>query len=207
MNYDARWEWFPDPESLIAVGLFAKSISNPIEFSQVGDYTSFINVDEGRVYGFELEFQRSLGFLEPSLKPFSIGANYSYIQSQATRTESGPIYGPTRRLQGQPDYILNFNLSYDNKDIGLFAGLFLNVVGPQLFAVSSTSTDPDIFQKPYSSLDFSLIKNLGKNSKLTFRAANLMNSGLDRFYNNRQRPVYSTRDFGINYSVSLTLEW
>jgi TonB-dependent receptor len=211
MNYDARWEWFPEPASLVAVSLFSKAIQNPIELSVEGDVVRFINVDEGHVFGFELEYQRSLDFLAEELRHWSIGANYSYIQSSATRPVlpggSPSIYGPSRRLQGQPDYIFNFNLTYDNPDFGLMAGLFLNSVGPQLFAVAADFQDPDIFQEPYSTLDFALSKDIGKNCKVTFRAANLLNSELTRFYNSKERPLYSSRDTGINYSLSLTFEW
>lgn len=210
VNYDARWEWFPDPSSLIAVSLFSKSIDDPIELGQQGDFVKFINAEEGHVFGFELEFQRNLDFITEELRHWNIGANYSYIQSSATRpTFAGTqsIYGPSRRLQGQPDYILNFNLSYENPDSGLSAGLFLNVVGPQLYAVSTAFQDPDIFQKPFSTLDFALSKRFGKHGKLTFRAANLLNSEIERYYNNSQRPVYSTRSTGITYSASMELNW
>jgi len=209
LNYDARWEWFPEPGSVLAVSAFSKLIKNPIEYSAVGNYISYINVPEGSVYGFELEFQRSLEFITDELKPFSVGVNYSYIKSQASRNrnDAGRIFGFTRRLQGQPDYIYNFNFTYDNKESGIFSGLFLNTVGPQLFAVSTTSTDPDIFQKPFTTLDFALSKQLSKNCKLTFRAVNLLNPRIDRFYNNKGRPLFSSREMGINYSLSLNMDW
>lgn len=210
VNYDARWEWFPNPESLIAFSLFAKSIDKPIELGQQGDFIRFINADEGHVFGFEMEFQRNLDFITDELKYWSIGTNYSYIQSSATRPAFGDtpsLYGPTRRLQGQPDYIFNFNLSYDNPDSGLSAGLFFNVVGPQLYAVANAFQDPDIFQKPYSTLDFALSKKFGKHSKFTFRAANLINSTIERYYDNAQNPIHSTRDAGITYSLSWTLDF
>lgn len=210
VNYDARWEWFPDPTSLLAFSIFAKSIDKPIELGQQGDFIRFINAEEGHVFGFELEFQRNLDFIAEELRHWNIGANYSYIQSSATRPSFGEtqsLYGPSRRLQGQPDYIFNFNLSYDNPDSGLSAGLFFNVVGPQLYAVSNAFQDPDVFQKPYSTLDFALSKKLGNHSKVTFRAANLINSTIERYYDNAQKPVHSTRDAGITYSLSLTLDF
>lgn len=209
INYDTRWEWFPEPGAMIGASFFAKHIENPIEFSQDGDIQRFINVESGRVYGMELEFQRSLNFITEELGHFSVGANYSYIQSSATRPEVGreSIYGPTRRLQGQPDYIFNANLTYDNPDTGWSFGTFLNVVGPQLFAVAFNYQDPDILQEPFTTLDMSISKRIGKNAKLTFRAQNLLNETMVRYYNNPQRPIHSTRSPGINYSVSLGLSW
>ena len=208
-NFDSRWEWFPEAGSMIGVSFFAKNIDRPIELSQDGDFQRFINVESARVYGMELEFQRGLGFIAEELSHFSVGANYSYIKSSATRPEIGrqSIYGPTRRLQGQPDYIFNTNLIYDNPDTGWNFGAFLNVVGPQLFAVAFNYQDPDILQEPFTTLDLSVSKKVGKNAKLTFRAQNLLNETLIRYYNNPQRPVHSTRSPGINYSVSLNLSW
>lgn len=209
-NYDVRWECFPEPGSVLGVSAFAKSIKNPIEYSQVGNFIQYVNVDEAQVYGFELEYQRDLSFLHDGLKPFNIGTNYSYIYSQARRPEyagSRNVFGNTRRLQGQPDYIYNFNFTYDNKETGWFFGTFLNVTGQQLFAVSAAPNEPDIFQEPYTTLDIGIAKDLWKGSKLTFRAANVTNQGLRRFYNNAEKPLHSSRYPGINYSLSLSFNW
>jgi outer membrane receptor protein involved in Fe transport len=85
--------------------------------------------------------------------------------------------------------------------------MFLNVVGPQLFAVSQQFADPDIFQRPFTTLDASLGYELWDGAKLSFRVANLANAEVFRYYDNRAQPVHSSRKVGINYSVSLTLEW
>jgi TonB-dependent receptor len=207
-NYDTRWEWFPQPGQLLGISAFAKSITNPIEFSQDGEFTRYINVDSAVVYGFELEFQRDFSFIADELKPFSLGANYSYIQSAANRTGTGPfVFGRQRRLQGQPDYIMNFNLTYDSPDTPWSGGIFLNVTGQQLFAVSTVSNVPDIFQEPVTTLDLGLSYRLNKHSKLTFRASNLTDAELRRVYNNSQKPLFSSRKPGIGYSLSLTCEW
>ncbi len=227
-NYDTRWEWFPSPGSLVGVSFFAKTIDNPIEFSQEGGDQSgpavvrYVNAEKGSVYGLELEFQRDLSFIAEELRHFSIGANYSYMKSQATRTEftgntidpnTGlpqtvpSLFGKTRRLQGQPDYIANFNLNYDNPEYPVTFGTFLNITGPQLYAVGGRPEDPDVFQEPYTTLDLSVSYKLTKRSKLTLRAQNLLNAQVTRYFNNEGRPVHSTRQTGIGFSLSLTCEW
>lgn len=208
-NYDVRWEYFPSPGALIGVSAFAKTIDKPIEYSQVGQFTQYINVDSATVYGFELEFQRDFSFIADELKPFNLGINYSYIQSQADRGNVGgpAIFGQTRRLQGQPDYIFNLNLTYDNQESGWFFGAFLNVTGQQLSAVSSVFNQPDIFQEPYTTLDLGISKRLFDGCKLSLRASNVTNQVIRRVYNNSQRPVFSERSPGINYSVSLAFDW
>jgi outer membrane receptor protein involved in Fe transport len=206
MNYDTRWELSPTPGSLFAASLFAKEIRNAIEFNQIGNITQFINVPQASVYGFELEAQTDLSIVEETLKPWSIGANYTFISSKAIRPNES-VFGNQRRLQGQPDYIFNFNLTYDNPDLRWTGGLFLNVVGPQLFAVSQLFEEPDIFQRPFTTLDAALGYELWDGAKLSFRAQNLADAELLRYYDNRGQPVHSSRKVGITYSVSLTLEW
>ncbi len=228
MNYDTRWEWFPTPGSLLGVSFFAKRIQKPIEYAQEGGDAAgpalvrYVNSDEGSVYGMELEFQRDLSFIAEELKHFSIGANYSYIKSQATRPvfvgnsidpvtgelETIPsVFGKSRRLQGQPDYIVNFNFNYDNPEKPLTLGAFLNITGPQLFAVGGTPQDPDVFQEPFTTFDLSIGYRLNKYSRLTFRAQNLLNAQVTRYFNNQGRPLHSTRQTGIGFTVSLTMDW
>lgn len=220
-NYDIRWEWFPSPGSLIGASFFSKVIDSPIELSQSNDpvsgttFSKFINAEEAHVYGMELEFQRDLSFLADGLKPFGIGANFSYIYSQATRpafvdnlgNEVRSLFGQNRRLQGQPDYIFNFNLTYDSPENPVGYGAFLNVVGPQLFAVGGRPEDPDVFQEPYTTLDLGVSYRLTKRAKLQFRAQNLLNATLRRYYDNQAKPVYSTRQTGVGFSLSLTADW
>ncbi len=220
-NYDIRWEWFPSPGSLVGASFFGKVIDNPIELSQSNDpvtgttFSKFINAEQANVYGMELEFQRDLSFLVDELKPFSIGANFSYIYSQATRPafydnlgkEIPSLFGKNRRLQGQPDYIFNFNLTYDSPENPVGGGVFLNVVGPQLFAVGGRPEDPDVFQEPYTTLDLGVSYRLTKRTKLQFRAQNMLNATLRRYYDNQAKPVYSTRQTGIGFSLSLTADW
>ena len=220
-NYDIRWEWFPSPGSLIGASFFGKVIDSPIELSQSNDpvtgttFSKFINVESAQVYGMELEFQRDLSFLTDELKPYSIGANFSYIYSQASRpdfydnlgSKIPSLFGSNRRLQGQPDYIFNFNLNYDSPENPVGGGVFLNVVGPQLFAVGGRPEDPDVFQEPYTTLDIGLSYRVTKRAKLQFRAQNLLNATLRRYYDNKAQPVYSTRQVGIGFSLSLTADW
>lgn len=225
MNYDVRWEWFPSAGSLIGVSFFAKQIDKPIELSQEsgtsGDVVRYVNTEKGSVYGLELEFQRDLSFITDELKHFAIGANYSYIQSQATRPEfvttgtdsnGNPLtvpslFGRSRRLQGQPDYIFNFNLTYDNPEFPLSYGAFLNVTGPQLYAVGGRPEDPDVFQEPFTTLDLGVTYRMTKNSRVSLRAQNVLNAELTRYYNNQGKPTYSTRKTGIGFSLSMTVDW
>lgn len=227
LNYDARWEWFPSEGSLIGFSFFAKHIDKPIELSQEGGndrpiLSRFVNAKEGVVYGLELEYQRDFSFIADELKSFSLGTNYSYIKSQATRTgfvgnlvdpatglpeEVPSLFGENRRLQGQPDYIFNFNLTYDDSENPFGWGVFLNVIGPQLFSVGGSPDTPDVFQEPYTTLDIGMSYRINQKCKVNFRAQNLLNAEVKRYYDNKAQPLFSSRQTGIGYSLSMTFDW
>ena len=203
-NYDVRYE-YGNGKQTAAASLFTKMIDNPIELEN-GAVRRFSNVDNGQVYGMELEYQGSLGFVADELEDISVGFNYSKIFSRAERKR--PIFGDaSRRLQGQPDYILNFNIGYDNKDWGLYTGIFLNVTGQMLALAGVNEEYPDIYQMPVSTLDWSISKKLGKSAKLTFRAANLLDAEFERRYGVGDQKVFSSFQRGRNYSFSVGIDW
>lgn len=204
-NFDVRLEYYPrSGGGVAAVNFFSKFIQNPIELQNTG-ILQFVNSPDATIYGFELEFDRTLEFVEPSLRPFSIGANYAFLRSQGQRGQASE-FGKTRRLQGQPDYIFNFNLTYDNKEYGLGAGLLLNVTGPYLDSVG-TSNVPDILVDPVTSLNAFLSLKIGKNGKITLRANNLTQSPVLKSYDNGRRDLYELVNTSTQYSVSCEWEW
>ncbi len=215
-NVDLSWEWFPERRGdRYAVNVFTKFIQNPIEFAR-GSADFFKNEPEAIVYGVEVEAQTGLGFLHSSLEPFDIGINYAVIRSQIGLSQSDRnsrvAAGLTadRRLQGQPDYIFNSNFTYDNEDLGLFAGLFLNVTGQLLDQAGGqrvSDVTPDVIQLPVTSLNFTVSKEVTDRLKLTFRGENLTDAQIRKEYStNPGIPEEVTRS-GVKYSVGLSGEW
>ncbi len=204
-NYDIRWEWFPSDGSFFAITGFTKYIEDPIEKREGNGIIQFFNSDDAIVYGFEIEFDRDLSFIDPLFEPFSINGNFSYIFSSVPRDRFS-IFGDTRRLQGQPDYIFNLNFNYDNEEYGISAGLFMNVTGQYVDAVGSAQ-QPDILVEPYTSLNAMLSFKIGESGKLTFRASNLWNSDLTKVYDNGARNIYSASSSGTTYSISYEQKW
>lgn len=213
-NFDTRFEWFPGEGNVIAASFFTKLIDQPIERTRGGSFDFFVNEDSGVLYGFELEAQTRLDGLMPQLHGAAIGFNYTKLVSNVQLSENSVItrtgagLDATRPLQGQPDYIMNFNMTYDNEDWGLFAGLFLNVTGPLLFAAGGLEGDiqlPDVFQKPFTSLDLTLSKQISKNWKVTFRAENLANAKLERRYSNGA--IDEIVRAGTKYSIGFSADW
>ena len=189
-NYDFRVEWFPRAGEVLAVSLFYKDLQNPMEqgsfyneFPLDIQYLKYFNAPQGVVYGLELEARKRLDQVASFLKNFSVYFNYSQIRSEvplepqtASLLSARGQPAGTRPLQGQPEYIVNAGLNYDNDEYRFYAGLYFNVTGPFLYAVGSpfgSGADqgvlPDIYEQPAPSLDFNLTQGLTENWKLTFR--------------------------------------
>jgi len=97
--------------------------------------TFFNNPNQARLWGIEAETRKNLGFVGPDFAQFfSVGANFTYIDAKVGRTQAelaraqsffGVAPGdtatfqglkPTRRLFGQPKWIANADLSFDQPD-------------------------------------------------------------------------------------------
>jgi len=185
-NYDVRIEYFPRGGEVIAVSAFYKSIKAPMEqtiaqFGEGTQYYKYENSLNGTLWGLEFEARKRLDQCHEYLKNFSLNFNATYVQSEVplsteqqriaqTRTSN---YSTSRPLQGQPLYILNAGLSYDDQPNGFFAGLFYNVTGPYLYAVGYEL--PDIYEQPAPSLDFNLTQEFADHWSFTFRGKNLLN--------------------------------
>lgn len=213
-NIDLRYEWFPVPGAVIAASGFTKYIDRPIELNTAGSFDFFVNEVEAVLYGYEFEVQRSLDLFDPALKDFNLALNFTKLYSSVTlteRTQAGRNFAGLpldRRLQGQPDTLLNFNLTYESKELGLFAGLFLNFTGEILYAAGGLGSDAatsDVSQRPFSTLDFTLSKKLTDNLKVTLRASNLLNEPRSRVYSSGA--IFSKERAGVDYSVSVSGEW
>ena len=223
-NYDFRVEWFPRSGEVLAVSLFYKDLQNPMEqqakFNQQLqlDFLQYENAPSGIVYGVEIEARKRLDQVASWLKSFSVYFNYSQIQSSVPLpSETARILqkngqsAANRPLQGQPEYIINAGLNYDNEEYKFYAGLYFNVTGSFLYAVGTPSEIgtadelyyPDIYEQPAPSLDFNLTQGLTDNWKLTFRGKNLLNPFFNRTqtYNGTEY-IYSSYTKGWDVSLN-----
>jgi len=138
-NLDFSLEYYPDADSLFAVGVFFKNINTfvqtlaqDIPFNQLGlpdslltgtaatpttvfRTTQPINTDGGLLKGFELNAQKRLDFLPGWMENFGVQANYTYVDSQI---EYITALTPTRTtidetLIGLSKHAANFTLYYE----------------------------------------------------------------------------------------------
>lgn len=207
-NADLRYEVFPRAGELFAVSAFYKNFNDPIQqqlspVASTGQIT-FVNVDEGLLYGIELEFRKSLDFIDLGFfQNVKFSTNFTYTQSQVDLTEEelevrrrvNPDIEDFRPFQAQSPYIWNVNLSYINPDNGWEATVYMNVWGRRLYA-NGFGGVPDVYElngtdnMPTPDLRVNIRKRFFDNFSVGLRAENILNY-------NTERNV----EFGGNYFV------
>ena len=218
-NFDVRWEWFPAHGDVLAVSTFYKEITDPIEllsFSVANrSFIQPVNFDRGTVRGVEIEGRRS-----PRWAPgFGIGLNATLIDSEVEVPESEQIslasFGledETRRLQGQPEYVVNVNLTYDNERSGTSMGLFYTEVGRTLKTGAARGIEdgsPNVFEESYANLDFTLTQNIKKGFSLSLEVKNLTRDDRDSVYrrSDGEEVIKATLDTARKIGLSARYSW
>jgi TonB-dependent receptor len=124
--------------------------------------TFFNNPNEAQLQGVEVEARKALDFFGPEwLQYFSMGGNFTYIDAEVDRTEaelarSGAFFGvvpgdkaryngleKSRRLFGQPEWIANVDVGFDNPDWGTKVTLAFFAISDVLDAAGSATLGPD----------------------------------------------------------------
>lgn len=116
-NIDASLEWYPGNSSVVSVGAFYKDIQdfiasentsgvfNGINFTEV---TTFLNLSEASILGFEFNYQQPLDFLPSPLDGLIVTANYTFVDSDSETADGRDISVP-----GQSDHVITGILGYD----------------------------------------------------------------------------------------------
>ncbi len=222
-NIDLRYEYFGKGTNMFAVSPFFKSFKDPIELalftSAPNNYTPR-NLGKAKVYGLEFEFRRKLDFISTSLKNFKINLNASYIvskmemyddeyQLRLNTARTGEKVSKIRPLQGQAPYLINAGLSYSNKKNGFTGNISYNTQGETLERVGGAL--PDIYSKPFNSLNLNIRKSVGKNKKSTisFKINNLLNETKSMYYKNYKATpqIFSSKELGRTFSLSYSIRF
>lgn len=223
-NFDVRYEHFGDDGQMFAVSGFYKDFTDPIEqrfFLGASTQLTVDNLGNAVVYGAELEMRQRLGFITEDLDNLKLTANFSLIKSQLTMSQAefegrqagardGETIDRERDLQGQAPYLINVGLDYNYSDIGLQTGLFYNVQGKTLEVVGINQT-PDVYTKPFHSLNFTINKSFGesKNSSVDLKVSNILNSKrLSEFESfGAQDQTFTLREPGTEISLGYTFKF
>ncbi|HEX6853185.1 MAG TPA: TonB-dependent receptor [Candidatus Polarisedimenticolaceae bacterium] len=220
-NWDLRWEWFRRPGDVLAASVFYKTLKNPIEYISFAvasnSYIQPVNYERGEVKGFELEARTGLDVLWEKLKGFNLGANYTNLDStvEVPADEQASLAAfdldvPERRLLGQPDSVLNVNLTYDNEKSGTSVGLFYNRVGEILLtgaARGDTDGIADVLEGTDKDLVLTVSQKLKRGVSLGLRIRNGLEDDAITFY---RRPSGETAVKTLrqsNRTIGLSVSW
>jgi outer membrane receptor protein involved in Fe transport len=173
-SWDARLEYtWGELGELAAISAFYKTIDNPIESIVIRNPTDpqgnalyrtfFNNPNTATLWGFELEGRKNLGFLGPELAEyFSLGGNFTWIDATVDRTdaelsrsqvfftarpdEDASYTGleQSRRLFGQPKWIVNTDINFAHPDWGTQVTLVFFAISDLLDAAGTAELSPDL---------------------------------------------------------------
>lgn len=223
-NFDLRFERFGESGQMFAVSGFYKKFTDPIEksfFAAAPTQLTVANLGNADVYGAEVEFRQNLGFVTEGLRNLKFSLNASYTKSELTMSDGefdsrvanardGQTIDRKRDMQGQAPFLINTSLNYTNADLGLQTGLFFNVQGKTLEVVGLGGV-PDVFTKPFESLNFTLNKSFGedKKSSIDFKVSNILGAEKESVFQSfrAQDKIFSLRQPGTEFSIGYTLKF
>lgn len=184
-NYDLRFEWYPSNGESITIGGFYKQFDNTIEahlrvFGSDLSY-QYENTQEAYSAGVELDIRKNLGTLAGNneggfLRDFTLVLNAALIKSEVNTNDPNER-DSVRVMQGQSPYIFNAGLFWQNEKANLTLSVLYNVIGKRIIFVGDQS-NPHTWEMPRNSLDFTLIKSIGKNFQIKAGIKDLLNNNI-----------------------------
>lgn len=215
-NYDARVEFYPNVGEILAVSVFYKEIADAIEQKVIWSSNpgkQFINTPKAENYGLELEFRKSLAFIDEWMERISLTGNYSRIISEVQFSEVRivgltPDYVPIketftdiRTMQGQASYTLNGGLHFTEPEWGTSMSLMYNRFGIRVDAVADIR-DEDVFELPRGTVDLSVTQKITPALEVKFTGRDL--GAAVRRYEFRTGQVYKNVKVGATYGLQFS---
>ena len=225
VNLDARYEFYPKAGESITFGTFYKSFKDPIEFrldpSSNADSRRYFyqNALSANTLGFEVEVRKTLDFISPSLKNFSLFGNYTHLSSEVSFNDlssTNKEVKAKRPLQGQSPYLINAGLQYTSQIFN--ASILYNKVGERLSLVGNDEF-PSIYERPRNQLDLQLsTRVMDSKGEIKLNFADILNNafyfyenidtktafkkGTDRMFNSYKPGATITLGFTYDFSLS-----
>lgn len=177
-SFDVRWEYYLSQNENLLAGFFWKDLGSPIEQVTLPGVAlqTFQNADKAKLYGFEIELLKNLGFVHPYFDHFYAGGNYTWSDSVVNLTAENlqAQTSASRPLQGHSAHIFNFHIGYENPNWGTQATLLYNITSERIVSVGLLGA-PDKFEQPFNQLDFVLSQNVNKWISMRLTMSNLLN--------------------------------
>ena len=200
-NFDLRFETFMKRSDMVSVGVFYKSMTNPIEIVQyMADNNAYQprNVGNATILGAEFELRKNLEVVHSALKYFSFNTNVTVTQSEISINDAeflsrtfgardGQTISRKRAMAGQAPYIVNGGLGYQSRTKLFEAGVYYNVQGPTLQFVGYANR-ADVFTVPFHSLNLTASGKFGyiNRMNLALKVSNLLNDKREQIFSSYQ---------------------
>jgi len=172
INLDIGFEYYPNNSTVVSAGFFHKDIKDfiaPFTFTGAGslpfaalddpddpvtEFSTFANLDDADLFGFELNYQQNLDFLPEPFDGFLIGMNYTHVDGQAVLADGRKV-----PLPKQSENIFNMIVGYEKGPISIRAavsrrGEYLDEIGEDFDRYKNSHTQWDI------GADFKITDNL-----------------------------------------------
>ncbi len=219
---DAKYEFFPSKSELVAVTIFGKNITNPIERvlehsgTGAGQIITFDNNKEAVLYGLETEFIVKLDRLSNALSNFSWGMNASFMKTDVTVANTPERAFDTfknRELQGASNWLLNTDIKYEfdfsttwkNTTSFVYA-----VNGKRIYATGVAGND-HIYESPFHNLDFVWTTNYNKKWDVKLSVDNILNDTYkkelgknNKFFISEESVILTNYKRGTEFSMKVT---
>lgn len=226
-NYDARVEWRPGKGTdMLAASVFYKTIADPIQYTtysdpQPGSDKQYIfpeNYENAWIEGVEFEARKGLGFIWGPLKDLSVGSNLTlqdsfvnYTTSLIKSLEQVGVDANGRVMDGQPNYLFNVNLVYQNDPTGFMTGLFYNYKGETFVSGEASSGSlytPNVVELPFGSLDYTIGLKFAKRWRVGIDVKNILDPLVESVYRRPTGDLPNTSyRYGRTFGISLGYDW
>ena len=189
-NFDLMAEHYIRPLGLVSVGVFYKSISDPIFFfteenALGGDTVQPRNGESAWVRGTELAYQQQLRFLPAPLDGLGLYANATLTASEAKLPG-----GRKADLAGQADRIGNIALNYEK---GPFSSQFSYNYHSEFIEEFGDEVDAGVFEDVYvashAQIDVSATYRISPSLSASLELLNLTNEPWVLYQTSEKRPI------------------
>ncbi len=207
-NFDVRWEYYLSPNENLLASFFWKDLTRPIELVTLpgtAGLQTYQNADKAKVFGFEVEMLKELGFIHPWLENFYAGGNYTWSDSNVKLNAEnlGAQTTNNRPLQGHSSQIFNFQLGYENPGWGSQATLLYNIASKRIVSAGLLGA-PDKFEQPFHQLDFVFSQTVNKWMTVRVNMRNLLDDDVLILQGGElTRQFHRGRQFNLSVRINL----
>ncbi|MDQ1326647.1 MAG: hypothetical protein QG564_1772, partial [Campylobacterota bacterium] len=214
-SYDIKYSHYFSSAESMKVGLFYKTLDQPIEDTQLPSSSlpiySFQNSESAEMYGIELDGRKGLGFLHKGLKDFYLSGNFTYADSEVTLGEEQEKILSTnhRQLQGLSQIVVNVALSYEQDDRSVT--LAYNKMGERIRKLGMKDDGglvvyPDYMEDPAAILDLVWIEQFKNDLSLKIKFGNILDGETVWFQQDEDHAIKKFKE-GRNFSFSASYKF